>query len=133
MLKITSISQDIKQGKLSKEDIMNYGGGSIQIPYSMIASVKRNFPLIKNYENRGGLLYASIPSVREDDTLYYFKVDDILGKDLRKLDKKIQSGEVSFGKRTSKFSSFGKKRSIKTVKNKSLKSLKQDLRKVKSC
>jgi hypothetical protein len=126
ILKITSISQQFK--KLSKEDLMDYQGGNVSLPYSMMTYVKRYFPLIKNYENRGGKLYASIPSVREDDTLYYFKVDDVLGKDLRKLDKKIQSGEVSFGRRTS----FGRKRS-KTVKKGSLKSLKQDLRKVKSC
>jgi hypothetical protein len=127
ILKITSISQQFK--KLSKEDLMDYQGGNVPLPYSMMTYVKRYFPLIKNYENRGGKLYASIPSVREDDTLYYFKVDDILGKDLRKLDKKIQSGEVSFGRRTS----FGRKRSTKKVKKGSLKSLKQDLRKVKSC
>ena len=122
LLKITSISQDVKKGKLSKDDLMNYQGGNVPLPYSMMASVKRNFPLVKNYENRGGMLYASIPSVREDDTLYYFKVDDVLGKDLRKLDNKINSGEVSFGKKRSK-----------SVKRSKLNTLKQDLRKVKSC
>ena len=125
ILKIQSISQAVKQGKLSKEDLMNYRGGNKPLVYSMMASVKHHFPLIKNYENQNGMLYASIPSVREDDTLYYFKVDDVFGKDLRKLDNKIQSGEVSFGR-----FSFGRKRSTKITK---LRILKRDLKKVKSC
>jgi len=97
LLKLQSISHAIK--KMSKEDLMNYQGGNVPLPYSLMTYVKRFFPLIKKYENRNGLLYASIPSVREDDELYYFKVDDVLGKDLRKLDSKIHEGTVSFGKR----------------------------------
>ena len=106
---------------------MNYQGGKKPLPYSLMESVKRYFPLIKKYENHDGLLYASIPSVREDGDLFYYKVDDVLGNDLKKLDDKIAAGTVSFGKR--KFS-FGKNlKSFKKIKSK-LKTLKKDLNKI---
>jgi hypothetical protein len=92
LLKITSISQDMKE--MSKEDLMNYQGGKVRIPYSLVKYVKFYFPLIKNYKDVDGDLFASIPSVREDDTLYYFKNDDVLGKDLRALDEKLKDLHV---------------------------------------
>jgi hypothetical protein len=101
LLKLKSISQDIKQGGLSKQDLMDYRGGNVRIPYSLMASVKRHFPLIRKYENRNGDLFASIPSeIDEDGQVSYFVVDDLLGKDLKKLDKKMQAaGGNSFGKK----------------------------------
>ena len=119
LIKITSISQAFK--KMSKEDLMNYQGGNTPLPYKLMTFVKKYFPLVKKFENHDGLLYGSIPSVREDDTLYYFKVDDITGKDLRKLDDKIQSGTVSFGK--------SRKRRVRSVR--SLKILRNDLKRIK--
>jgi len=124
IFKITSISQSFKN--MTKEDLMNYQGGNVQLPYSMMTYVKKFFPLIKKYENRDGLLYASIPSEREDDTLYYFKVDDVLGKDLRKLDKKMEDGTVSFGQR--RFG-FGLRRRFVKMKR-SMKTLQNDLKRV---
>jgi len=117
ILKIQSISQSFKN--MSKQELINYGGGNTQLPYSLMTFVKKYFPLIKKYENRNGLLYASIPSVREDDVLYYYKVDDVLGKDLEKLDNKVQQGTVSFGKK--RF----------TLKKYTLKSLQKDLKLLK--
>jgi len=128
LIKIQSISRGVKQGNFSKEDLMNYQGGKVPLPYTLMASVKRHFPLIRKYTNENGLLYASIPSVREDDELFYFKVDDVLGNDLKKLDKKIQEGSVSFGKR--KFS-FGKRKFSFRKRNFSVKKLKNDLKIIK--
>lgn len=100
LLKLKSISQDLKQGGLSKQDLINYRGGNVRIPYSLMASVKRHFPLIRKYENRNGDLFASIPSeIDEDGQVSYFVVDDLLGKDLKKLDKKMQESRSGFGKK----------------------------------
>lgn len=127
MLKIKSISQDVKKGLLSRQDLIGYRGGIVRLPYTLMASVKRHFPLIRKYENQDGYLFASIPGGRDDDgTLFYYKVDDILGRDLKKLDKLMESGEVSFGKRVS----FGKKTSKKS-RIISLKQLLSDLKNIK--
>jgi hypothetical protein len=118
LLKINSIAQDVKQGGLSKQDLINYRGGNQPLPYSLMASVKRHFPLIRKYKNQDGLLYASIPSeINEDGSIEYYVVGDILGKDLRKLDNMMSHSGMSFGKRI--------KKSIP------LRRLKMDLRKIK--
>jgi hypothetical protein len=123
LLKITSISQDVKQGGLSKQDLIIYRGGKVPLPYSLMASVKRHFPLIRKYENRNGELYASIPSeFREDGTIGYYVVGDILGKDLKKLDQ-ITPGTSSFGRR---------RRGVRGKRPKvSVKRMKQDLKQLK--
>jgi len=118
LLKIKSISQDVKQGGLSKQDLMNYRGGNKRIPYTLMASVKRHFPLIRKYENRNGDLFASIPKEINGQDVVYFVVDDLLGKDLRKLDEKMQRAN-----------SFGA--SKRKGKPSTLRKLRRDLRKVK--
>ena len=118
ILKIKSISQDVKKGKFSKYDLINYKGGKVRLPYSLMASIQRHFPLIKDFENRNGELFAKIPSEREDGILYYYKLDDVVGNDLQKLDNKMKQGTVSFGKRKNK---------RKSKRKSNLKSLKSDL------
>jgi hypothetical protein len=103
LLKIQSISQDVKQGKLSMESLINYRGGNTPLPYTLKASVQKNFPSIRKYENREGLLYASIPGgTDEDGDLFYYKVDDLLGRDLTKVYKLMQQGTVNFGSKRGK-------------------------------
>lgn len=116
-------------GGMSKEDLMNYEGGKVPLPYSMMEYVKEHFPLIKKYENRGGLLYGSIPSEREGDTLYYYKVGDILGEDLEKLDERLQNGTVSFGGRRL---GFGNRRRT-PIMRRSIKVLQKDLKFIQKC
>jgi hypothetical protein len=91
MLKITSISQSVKG--MTKQNLINYQGGNVPIPYSMMTFVRRFFPdpLIKDYQERNGLLYGKIQSGNEDGTLYYYKLGDILGKDLKALDKRVKT------------------------------------------
>jgi len=92
LLKINSIAQDVKQGGLSKQDLINYRGGNEPLPYGLMASVKRHFPLIRKYKNQDGLLYGSIPSeINEDGSIEYYVIGDILGKDLRKLETVTRS------------------------------------------
>lgn len=85
---------------VTKQDILDYKGGSERLPWSMKDYVKLYFPLVKNMKNESGDLYGQIPSGKDSDgKVIYYKYDDILGKDLRKYDAKKQSGEVSFGKK----------------------------------
>ena len=112
LLKIKSISSDIKKGMFTKEQIMNYRGGNIRLPFSMKDSVKTYFPMVKNLKNEDGELFGQIPSEKDSDgDIIYFKYDDILGKDLKKLDDKLRKGKVLFGKKNFK-------RKVKTVKRK---------------
>ena len=125
LLKIQSISQDVKQGRLSIESLINYRGGKTPLPYTLMESVKRNFPSIRKYENRNDLLYASIPGGRDEDgDVFYFKVDDVLGRDLAKVYKLMQEGTVNFGK-----SKVSKKTKSK-VSKKTLKMHEKNLKKV---
>jgi hypothetical protein len=131
VLKQQGMVEGMIQQLVSKEALINYKGGGVPIPFLLRKAVKYHFPLIKEFENRGGELYGKIPSVRENGTLYYFKIGDILGDDLAKLDKKMNAGTVSFGsKRKFSFGSSKRKKS-KQSKSKSMKTLKRDLKKVK--
>ena len=121
LLKISSIASDVKQGNFTKQQLMEWKGGNKRLPYSTAGAVKKYFPLIKDLENQNGDLYGRIPSVREDGVLYYYKLDDILGKDLKKLDDKISNGSVSFGRKRTKTKKYSKKRSKKVTKKRSKK------------
>jgi len=111
ILKLKSISSDVKKGIFTKDQVMNYRGGNVRLPFSMKDAVKTYFPLVKNLKNENGELFGQIPSEKDSDgDIIYFKYDDILGKDLKKLDDKIRKGKVLFGKKRT----FKKK--VKTVK-----------------
>jgi len=127
LLKQQGMAEGMIQQLVSKEALIDYKGGDVPIPFLLRKAVKYHFPLIKDFENRSGELYGKIPSVRENGTLYYFKIGDILGDDLAKLDKKMKAGTVSFGLKR-KFSFGISKR--KQSKQKSIRILKRDLRKV---
>lgn len=90
LLKLKSISQDFNKGNRSKAQLIAYG--KKVLPYVLIASVKRHFPMIRKYTNRDGELYASIPGGMDDGEVYYFKVADVTGNDLAKLDAMSQQG-----------------------------------------
>ena len=106
LLKLKSISQDFKTGNNSKAQLIAYG--KKPLPYFLIASVKRHFPLIRKYTNNSGELYASIPGgVDEDGEIYYYKVADVTGNDLAKLDKLMQQGV--FGVSREELIAYGKK------------------------
>ena len=112
-----------------KKMLFTYEGGNTPLPYSMLAQVKSVFPppFIKEYTNRDGLLYGKIQSGVEDGTVYYYKLGDILGNDLKSLDKRISAGTVSFGKRRG--TGFGKRRgAVKKVST-----LRKDLKSVSKC
>jgi hypothetical protein len=79
------------------QELINYGGGDVALPYSLMEKVRRNFPLIKKFSDENGELRGQIPSeLRESGRVkYYYVSDDIKGKDLLKLQALLSGGPSS--------------------------------------